>query len=109
VLDRLLDEATIDIIGVTGTSGAGISGAILVDGLVGGGPTLRASLVRLFRVQRRALLRTAIRHPLWRWRAICLPTMLWLVLCEPTGNGAASPLEPSAEDQDEARWRCRLA
>ena len=47
VLDRLLDEATSDIIGVTGTSAGAISGAILVDGLVGGGPTqARAKLRR---------------------------------------------------------------
>jgi NTE family protein len=47
VLDRLLDEATIDIIGVTGTSAGAISGAILVDGLVGEGPAqARAKLRR---------------------------------------------------------------
>src|SRR5262249_19561203 len=47
VLDRLLDEATSDIIGVTGTSAGAISGAILVDGLVGGGPAqARAKLRR---------------------------------------------------------------
>jgi NTE family protein len=47
VLDRLLDEATSDIIGVTGTSAGAISGAILVDGLVDGGPTrARAKLRR---------------------------------------------------------------
>jgi NTE family protein len=47
VLDRLLDDATSDIIGVTGTSAGAISGAILVDGLAGGGPTqARAKLRR---------------------------------------------------------------
>src|SRR5262245_42601296 len=47
VLDRLLDEATIDISGVMGTSAGAISGAILVDGLVGGGPMqARAKLRR---------------------------------------------------------------
>ena len=46
-LSRLLDEATSDIIGVTGTSAGAISGAILVDGLVSGGPTqARAKLRR---------------------------------------------------------------
>ena len=38
VLDRLLDDATIDIIGVTGTSAGAMNGAVLVDGLVRGGP-----------------------------------------------------------------------
>ena len=47
VLDRLLDDATIDIIGVTGTSAGAINGAILVDALVGGGPIqARAKLRR---------------------------------------------------------------
>jgi NTE family protein len=47
VLDRLLDDATIDIIGVTGTSAGAMSGAILADGLVGGGAAqARAKLRR---------------------------------------------------------------
>jgi NTE family protein len=37
VLDRLLDDATIDIIGVTGTSAGAMNNAVLVDGLVRGG------------------------------------------------------------------------
>jgi hypothetical protein len=37
VLDRLLDETTIDIIGVTGASAGAMNGAVLVDGLVRGG------------------------------------------------------------------------
>jgi predicted acylesterase/phospholipase RssA len=50
VLDRLLDDATSDIIGVTGTSAGAISGAILTDGLVGGGPTqARAKLRRYWK------------------------------------------------------------
>ena len=47
VLDRLLDDATIDIIGVTGTSAGAMNGAVLVDGLVRGGPKqARAELRR---------------------------------------------------------------
>jgi len=47
VLDRLLDETTIDIIGVTGTSAGAMNGAVLVDGLVRGGPKqARAQLRR---------------------------------------------------------------
>ena len=38
VLDRLLDGETIEIIGVTGTSAGAMNGAVLVDGLVRGGP-----------------------------------------------------------------------
>src|SRR5271167_2137365 len=38
VLDRLLDDATIDIIGVTGTSAGAMNAAVLVDGLIRGGP-----------------------------------------------------------------------
>jgi NTE family protein len=47
VLDRLLDDATIDIVGVTGTSAGAMNGAVLVDGLVRGGPEqARAELRR---------------------------------------------------------------
>ena len=47
VLDRLLEEASIDIIGVTGTSAGAMNGAVLVDGLVRGGPKqARAQLRR---------------------------------------------------------------
>src|SRR6476660_4270600 len=38
VLDRLLDDETIEIISVTGTSAGAMNGAVLVDGLVRGGP-----------------------------------------------------------------------
>jgi type 1 fimbriae regulatory protein FimB/type 1 fimbriae regulatory protein FimE len=55
-------------------------------------------MVRLFRVQRRALLWTAIRHPLLRWRAICVPPMLWLGLRKQTADGAASGLGAGAEE-----------
>jgi NTE family protein len=47
VLDRFLDDATIDIVGVTGTSAGAMNGALLVDGLVRGGPKeARAKLRR---------------------------------------------------------------
>ena len=47
VLDQLLDDATIDIVGVTGTSAGAMNGAVLVDGLVRGGPEqARAELRR---------------------------------------------------------------
>jgi NTE family protein len=47
VLDRLLDDTTIDVIGVTGTSAGAMNGAVLVDGLVRGGPKqARAGLRR---------------------------------------------------------------
>ena len=42
VLDQLLDDTTIDIVGVTGTSAGAMNGAVLVDGLVRGGPNKRA-------------------------------------------------------------------
>src|ERR1700745_3972546 len=38
VLDRLLDDETIEITGVTGTSAGAMNAAVLVDGLVRGGP-----------------------------------------------------------------------
>ena len=38
VLDRLLDDATIEVVGITGTSASAMNGALVVDGLVGGGP-----------------------------------------------------------------------
>ena len=43
VLDRLLDDETIEIIGVTGTSAGAMNGAVLVDGLVRGGSTAARS------------------------------------------------------------------
>jgi NTE family protein len=47
VLDRLLDDETIEIIGVTGTSAGAMNGAVLVDGLLRGGPKqARAELRR---------------------------------------------------------------
>jgi NTE family protein len=48
VLDRLLDDPTIiEIIGATGTSAGAMNAAVLVDGLVRGGPTqARAALRR---------------------------------------------------------------
>ena len=41
---RLLEEATVDIIGVTGASAGAMNGAVLVDGLVRGGKQARAKL-----------------------------------------------------------------
>ena len=47
VLDRLLEETAVDIIGVTGASAGAMNGAVLVDGLVRGGPMqARAQLRR---------------------------------------------------------------
>jgi len=47
VLDRMLEETSIDIVGVTGTSAGAMNGAVLADGLVRGGPKqARASLRR---------------------------------------------------------------
>jgi NTE family protein len=47
VLDRLLDDDTIDVIGVTGTSAGALNGVVLVDGLLRGGPKqARAELRR---------------------------------------------------------------
>jgi predicted acylesterase/phospholipase RssA len=47
VLDRLIDDETIEIIGVTGTSAGAMNGAVLVEGLVRGGPEqARAELRR---------------------------------------------------------------
>jgi NTE family protein len=48
VLDRLLDDATIDIIGVTGTSAGALNAAVLVDGLVRGGPSLARAKLRRY-------------------------------------------------------------
>jgi NTE family protein len=48
VLDRLPDDATLDIIGVTGTSAGALNGAVLVDGLVRGGPSLARAKLRRY-------------------------------------------------------------
>ena len=42
VLDRILDDPTIEIIGVTGTSAGAMKAAALVGGLLNGGPPRRA-------------------------------------------------------------------
>jgi NTE family protein len=39
ILDRLLEDPTIDIIGATGTSAGAMNGTVLADGMVRGGPT----------------------------------------------------------------------
>jgi predicted acylesterase/phospholipase RssA len=48
VLDRLLDDETIEIIGVTGTSAGAMNGAVLVDGLVRGGPKQARTKLRRY-------------------------------------------------------------
>ena len=66
-------------------------------------------LVCLFGQLRRPLLRTPSRYSLRRWRTICLPAVLWLALCKPTADAAASRLGADAKDQDEPGRECRLA
>ena len=48
VLDRLLEEATLDIIGVTGTSAGAMNAVALADGLVRGGPEQARRELRQF-------------------------------------------------------------
>lgn len=48
VLDRVLEEATIDIIGVTGTSAGAMNSVALADGLVRGGPEQARRELRQF-------------------------------------------------------------
>jgi predicted acylesterase/phospholipase RssA len=48
VLDRLLDDETIEIIGVTGTSAGAMNSAVLVDGLVRGGPKQARTKLRRY-------------------------------------------------------------
>jgi Patatin-like phospholipase len=48
VLDRLLDDETIEITGVTGTSAGAMNGAVLVDGLVRGGPKQACTELRRY-------------------------------------------------------------
>jgi NTE family protein len=48
VLDRLLDDPTIEIIGATGTSAGAMNAAVLVDGLVRGGPTQASAGLRRY-------------------------------------------------------------
>jgi Patatin-like phospholipase len=48
VLDRLLGDATIDVVGVTGTSAGAMNGAVLVDGLVRGGPEQASTELRRY-------------------------------------------------------------
>ena len=54
VLDRLLEETSIDIIGVTGTSAGAMNAVALADGLVRGGPDEARRRLRSF------------------WTAVCL-------------------------------------
>ena len=48
VLDRLLEESSLDIIGVTGTSAGAMNAVALADGLVRGGPEEARSRLRAF-------------------------------------------------------------
>jgi hypothetical protein len=92
--------------GTAAAIAAGRLGADVFDGL-----PLRwcTPLVRLFGSLQRPLLRAPGRHPVLRWRTICLSAVLWLVLWEPTADGAGSPLRTGAKDQDETRRRRRPA
>ena len=48
LLDRLLEENTFEIIGVTGTSAGAMNAVVLVDGLLRGGPAEARKRLRLF-------------------------------------------------------------
>ena len=48
VIDRLLEEPTTDIIGLTGTSAGAMNGTVLVDGLLRGGPTQASAGLRRY-------------------------------------------------------------
>jgi NTE family protein len=48
VLDRMLTETAIDIIGVTGTSAGAINAVLLADGIVRGGPDEARQTLRQF-------------------------------------------------------------
>jgi NTE family protein len=48
VLDRMLTETAIDIIGVTGTSAGAINAVLLADGIVRGGPDEARQRLRQF-------------------------------------------------------------
>jgi NTE family protein len=48
VLDRMLEDETIDIIGATGTSAGAMNAVVLADGMVRGGPKHARSELRQF-------------------------------------------------------------
>ena len=48
ILDRLLEDETIDVVGVSGTSAGAMNAAVLVDGLLRGGPAQARRQLRLF-------------------------------------------------------------
>jgi len=48
VIDRVLEEKTIEIIGVTGTSAGALNAALMTDGLVRGGPEQARAKLRQF-------------------------------------------------------------
>jgi NTE family protein len=48
VLDRLLEDRTLDIIGVTGTSAGAMNAVVLADGLLRGGPEGARQQLRAF-------------------------------------------------------------
>jgi hypothetical protein len=63
---------------------------VQVDGLP---PRWCPPLVYVFGLSRPSPLRAAGRHPLLRWRPICLSALLPLALCKPTADAAASRME----------------
>ena len=67
VVDRLLDDTTTDIVGVTGTSAGAMNGAVLVDGLVRGGASqARAKLRRYWEAVGGAGIRQLFLQCFWR-------------------------------------------
>src|SRR5215468_3181822 len=48
VLDRMLEDDTIDIIGATGTSAGAMNAIVLADGMVRGGPTQAGTGLRRY-------------------------------------------------------------
>ena len=67
-------------------------------------PRWSTTLVRLFGLFQRPILRPSNRTAVWRRLALCLPPMLRVSLYKPAGNAHAARRVQSAKDQDAAWW-----
>ena len=66
VLDRLLEDPTLEVIGLTGTSAGAMNTVVVADGLLSGGPEGERQRLREFWERQDARIWNAALAPVWR-------------------------------------------
>ena len=66
VVDRLLEDPTLEIIALTGTSAGAMNAVVAADGLLGGGPEGERQRLREFWERQDARIWNAALAPVWR-------------------------------------------